>query len=139
MNNSKIILRFNIEQLLCFTDHKNCCNSETALVSGNWYFPNGSLIGIQIPSSNIYIKRGLSVVGLYWNDNATLPTGVYGCELLDASGITQKVFVGIYDNMMQDSSTSDSAEVAGTVVGVLIAVMLVIAVSALIVVFQIRR
>ena len=79
------------------------------------------------------------MVGLYWNDNTTLPTGVYCCELLDASGITRKVFVGIYDNMMQDSSTSDSAEVAGAVVGVLIAVVLVIAVSALVVVFKIRR
>ena len=149
-NNSDIIIEFNDEALLCFTDHKNCCTSDTAQVAGNWYFPgaNGSIVGNQSTSNNIYIERGLSVVGLYWNDSAIIPTGVFRCEIPDARGVTQNVIVNVRQDvdttsnsyMMQDTTSgSPEALVAGTVVGVLLIVILVIAVLALVVVFQMRR
>ena len=130
-NNSGII---NDEPLFCFTDHKNCCSSDTAIVTGNWFFPNGSVIGKKTTSHNIYIERGWSVVGLYWNDSTTIPTGVYQCEILDATGILRNVFVGIYS--AQDSTSNSSEfEVVGAVVGVLLTTVLLIAVSVLVVVF----
>ena len=142
INNSDVyitILEFNNEPLLCFTDHKNCCSSETAQVTGTWFFPNGSKIGIQTTDSNIYIERDLGVVGLlYWN-STTIPSGVYRCEIPDASGIKQKVYVRIHI-MMQDFSTSrPDSEVAGAVVGVILALVLVFVVAALIVIFQVKR
>ena len=139
MNNSDITLNFNNDpSLLCFTDHKSCCSSDTALVAGNWYFPNGSIIGMQTASNNIYIERGQSVVGLYWNDNATFPTGIYRCEIPDATGVLHNISVGIILYLAQDA-TSNSAAVAGAIVGVLLAVVLVIAMSGLIVILQMRK
>ena len=76
---------------------------------------------------------GLGVVGLYWDDSTTFPVGVYRCEIPDASGIKRTLFVGIY------TSEHDSTKVAGVVVGVLLALVLVGAVSALIVILQWRR
>ena len=139
-NNSNITL--NDDALLCFTDLHECCSSDTALVAGNWFFPNGSIVGNQTTNGNIYIERGPSVVGLYWNDSATLPTGMYRCEIPDASGILRNVSITIYsamDNINSPGATSNStAAVAGAVVGVLLILVLMIA-AALVPVVGIGR
>ena len=78
------------------------------------------------------------MVGLYWNDSATFPTGTYWCEIPDASGILRNVSVGIY--FVKDTATTNStATVAGAVVGVLLVLVLMVAVSALVVVFGMGR
>ena len=137
---SDISLSLNDGALLCFTDLNECCSSDTAQVAGNWFFPNGSIVGNQTTSSNIYIKRGPSVVGLYWNDSATFPTGMYRCEILDASGVLRSVSVEIYSAKdINDATTNSTAAVAGAVVGVLLALVLMVAVSALVVVFGMGR
>ena len=128
--------------LLCFTDLNECCSSDTALVAGNWFFPNGSIVGNQTTNGNIYIERGPSVVGLYWNNSATFPTGTYRCEIPDASGILHNVSVEMYsaeDITSPGATTNSTAAVAGAVVGVLLALVLMAAISALVVVFGRRR
>ena len=137
-NESDISLSLNNSALLCFTDLHDCCSSDTVQVAGNWFFPNGSIVGNQTTSSNIYIKRGPSVVGLYWNDSAIFPTGMYRCEIPDASGVLRNVSVGIY--FVKDAATTNStATVAGAVVGVLLALVLMVAISAVVVVFGMGR
>ena len=130
-NNSDVSISSDSDPLLCITDSRGCCSSDTQ-VTGNWFFPNGSLIRTQTTNSGIYVRRGPSVVGLYWNDSIikTFPPGEYRCEIPDSNGQLQVVLVKI--NLMSGSSQSDSAaSIAGSVVGVLFALMLIIAVSAL--------
>ena len=134
---SYISLSINDDALLCFTDLNECCSSDTTQAAGNWFFPNESIVGNQTTSSNIYIERGQSVVGLYWNDSTIFPIGIYRCEIPDASGVLHNVSVGIY--FAKDTATPNSTAVAGIVVGVLLALMLIIAISALVVVFGMGR
>ena len=78
--------------LLCLTDNVQCCNSSDPF-SGEWYLPSGR----QIPTSDTPFSsmRGYSVVSLYHNA-ATSPTGVFRCEVSDASGTSQSIYVGLY-------------------------------------------
>ena len=41
-------------------------------------------------------NRGSTVVRLLRNYDATSPTGIFHCEIADASGISQNIFVGLY-------------------------------------------
>ena len=135
---SDISLNLNDNALLCFTDLDECCSNDSAQVTGNWFFPNGSIVGNQTTSSNIYIERGPSVVGLHWNDGATFPTGMYQCEIPDASGVLHNVSVGIYF-VKDTAATNSTATVAGAAVGVLLVLVLMVVVSALVVVFGMGR
>ena len=117
--------------VLCLTDLLLCCNSDTAELTGNWYFPNGSIISNLSTDTDVYIKRGPNMVGLYWNDSSSIPTGIFQCEIPDACGIIQKLYVRI--EIMLDT-TSNSERVAGAVVSTLLVVVLVIAVSVLVVI-----
>ena len=46
-------------------------------------------------SRSIYRNRGASVVQLNRRNNAQSPTGLYRCEIPDASGTAQNIFVAI--------------------------------------------
>ena len=99
VNNSVICLTDIGERnnaLLCLTDATQCCNIN-GVILGDWYFPDGTLvIDGQDASRDIYRNRGPSVVRLNRRNNATSPTGVYRCEIPDASGTTQTLYVGVY-------------------------------------------
>ena len=41
-------------------------------------------------------NRGSTVVRLLRNYDATSPTGIFHCEIPDAFGMTQNIFVGLY-------------------------------------------
>ena len=89
--------------LRCLTDSTQCCrgsdNPNGGDTLGEWYFPDGTLVqdGTE-PSRDFYRNRGPSVVRLNRRNNATSPTGVYRCEIPDASGTTQDIFVGVNSN-----------------------------------------
>jgi hypothetical protein len=135
---SYLSLSSNDNALLCFTDLNDCCTSDNAQVTGNWLFPNGSIVGNQTTNSNIYTERGPSVVGLYWNDGATFPVGVYRCVIPDASQVLRNVSVRIYFAEVAAAPNS-AATVAGAIVGVLLALVLIVAVSAMVVIFGMGR
>ena len=138
ITDESISLNLNDDALLCFTDLNECCTSDTAQVAGNWFFPNGSKIRNQTTNSNIYVERGPSVVGLYLDDGEKIPVGLYRCEIPDASGVLRDVSVGIY--FAEDPATSSSAgTVAGAVVGVLLVLALMVAISAMVVIFGMGR
>ena len=86
--------------LLCLTDSTQCCrrsDNPNGVQLGHWYFPDGTLVpdGTE-PTRDFYRNRGASVVRLNRRNNAQSPTGVYRCEIPDASGTTQTLYVGVY-------------------------------------------
>ena len=94
------------DALLGITDNTQCCRgtditSTNAVPLGHWYFPDGTQVqdGLDT-SSDIYRNRAPSVVRLNRRNNATSPTGVYRCEIPDANGTNQSIFVGVnsHDN-----------------------------------------
>ena len=90
--------------LRCLTDSTQCCrgSDNPSGVLGEWYFPDGTPVPAGTERTrNIYRNRGPSVVRLNRRNNAQSPTGVYRCEIPDASGTTQSIFVGVKSNGIQ--------------------------------------
>ena len=79
--------------LMCFTNKLDCCNGIVRF--GEWYFPNGSYVGVA-DSSNIYRNRGSSAVRLNRRNNVTIPSGIFWCDIPDKNETVQNMFVGIY-------------------------------------------
>ena len=79
--------------LLCYTNSVVCCSSSR---QGEWYFPSGAPVGTSGDRGGFYRNRGPSVVRLNRRNNAMMPTGVFSCEIPDASGTNQSIYIGIY-------------------------------------------
>ena len=86
--------------LYCLTPSLECCSdSETpnaASVTREWYLPDGRAV---TSDNSPFIKtRVSSAVGLYSDPFSfnIAPSGVYRCEIPDASGTSQDIYVGIY-------------------------------------------
>ena len=85
------------EALHCLTNKVDCCSGAEGPALGEWYFPsNGSAVGSSNGGGSIYRNRGPSTVRLNRRNNAMMPTGVFRCEVLDANGTNQNVYVGVY-------------------------------------------
>ena len=89
--------------LLCTTTHAICCSS--ANPETQWFFPNGSLV-LNLRDLPYYRTRnnpdfagrtGPRSVRLNRNPQGTT-TGLFQCDVLDDSGVLQRMFVGIYDS-----------------------------------------
>ena len=80
--------------LLCYTNNTQCCR--TAGPVREWYYPDGSMVRVMGSGDDIYRDRGPSVVRLHRRNSAMMPTGVFHCEIPDASGTSQNIYVGIY-------------------------------------------
>ena len=86
--------------LFCLTPSLECCSdSETpnaASVTREWYLPDGR----QLSSTNspFITSQVSSAVSLHRNafSSITPPTGVFRCEIPDASGMSQNIYLGIY-------------------------------------------
>ena len=109
-NNSEVLLTKiarGDKALLCQTENTQCCTGRDNPIGaslGEWYFPNGSALSSN-SSSSIYTRRAPSVVRLNRWKNAQSPTGVYRCEIPDASGTTQNIFVGVNTNIGNQGNT----------------------------------
>ena len=80
--------------LVCTTTYTPCCTS--ANPETQWYFPNGS----QVPNNqNLPYQRSRGRfpgrVILRRNSESTI-AGIFHCDIPDASGVTQSLYVGIY-------------------------------------------
>ena len=92
---------FFMSALFCLTPSLECCNdSETpnaATVTREWYLPDGR--PLTSDNSPFIRSRVSSAVSLhrdrFYNFN-TAPVGVYRCEIPDAGGTSQNIYVGIY-------------------------------------------
>ena len=85
----------NCEALLCLTNATNCCGNNYGN-QGEWYLPSG------VPaddSNDVHFSRnrGPSVLRLTQNGSTSLQLmGVFRCEIPDASGVSQNLYIGIY-------------------------------------------
>ena len=68
-------------QLACITDRKPCCLSQ-----GQWYYPNGSQIGINSAQNSLfYMERtNEGSVNLFRPSNVLEPHGEFCCKIADA-------------------------------------------------------
>ena len=81
--------------LLCVTNSSNCCGSEDSnSMLGIWYLPSG--IPADGNDQNFDQSRGSSVLRLTRKCGATSPNGIFHCQVPDASGALQNLFVGLY-------------------------------------------
>ena len=93
--------------LNCTTTYFPCCFS---LPPTHWYFPNGSRVQntntLPYYRSRIDASRSpyLGAVLLHRNPGATT-TGILSCDILDASGDLQSIYVGIYTATTGESCT----------------------------------
>ena len=86
--------------LYCLTPSLECCSdSETpnaASVTREWYLPDDRPV---TSANSPFIRNQVSsAVSLYRDlfSSTTAPSGVYRCEIPDASGASQNIYVGIY-------------------------------------------
>ena len=94
--------------LHCTTTYLPCCFSGPP-PGTHWYFPNGSQVErfSTLPYYRSRIDAQLSPPGavlLHRNPGATT-TGVFHCEIRDATGIFQSIYVGIYTATTGESCT----------------------------------
>ena len=82
--------------LYCLTPSTECCSrSETpneATVIREWYLPDGG----QLLSTGTFSREQVSSAVSLYRNGVTSPTGVFRCEVPDASGNSQNIYVGIY-------------------------------------------
>ena len=90
------------EALLCYTSNFVCCNKvhNEREVSGQWYDPAGERVPNRDDATSkglsVYRNRYQSVVRLYRVMNKMLPSGIFRCEVEDAGGSLQRIYVGVY-------------------------------------------
>ena len=83
--------------LLCLTDNRMCCaraQSPNRHVLGDWYYPNGTGVANSGQQWEFYRSRGPSVVRLHRRRGEV--TGIYRCEIPNAAGVNQTMYVGVY-------------------------------------------
>ena len=98
--------------LICTTTARYCCLSSDG---SHWYFPDGSQV--QRFGSTYYRTRTIADLGggtvrLNRNSEATT-TGVFHCDIRDASGDLQSLYVGIYTATTGEPCTLKSSSYLG--------------------------
>ena len=88
---------FFMSALFCLTPSLECCSdSETpnaASVTREWYLPDGR----PVPSAGtVFSREQVSSAVAFYRSGGTSPSGVFHCEIPDASGTSQNIYVGIY-------------------------------------------
>ena len=85
--------------LFCLTNKTDCCRSSDTPAGvggiGEWFFPNGSSVNNEGSGDDIYQSRGPRFINL-WRRNNAQTTGVFRCQVPDASGTNQQLYVGVY-------------------------------------------
>ena len=62
---------------------------------GQWVYPNGSVVGTRSNGQDFYVDRGPSVVRLNRRSNAVSTTGLFCCEVPDATAKNTKICVNV--------------------------------------------
>jgi len=84
--------------LLCKTVYNPCCST---VWQGGWSYPNGSAVPPAASGATLFTSRSSQgYIGLNQRNNFSEyglnVDGVYNCEVPDASGTTETLYVGIY-------------------------------------------
>ena len=124
--------------LVCHTDLASCCEGNT----GDWYYPNGSVV---MEDGALYVSRGQMSVSLMMSGTATAPGGVYCCVVPTSGGrdtacIVLSIMLSTHSITVtastDESSVSDNT---GAVVGGVVALVAVIAVTIVMVAYLVFR
>lgn len=86
----------NENALLCLTDKINCCGYYDLipiLRSGEWFYPNGSTVGIFAHGMDFYRSRKTLQIRLNRRNSATHPTGLYCCEVASADDPNARICI----------------------------------------------
>ena len=91
---------FFMSALFCLTPSLECCSgsetSNAASVTREWYLPDSTpLTSDNSPFIRSQVSSAVSLHRDLFSNN-TVSSGVYRCEIPDASGINQSIYVGIY-------------------------------------------
>ena len=78
--------------LICRTDSTNCCRTIPNRF-GQFYYPNGVQVPVLSAGQGFYRNRGDQLIRLNRQDRATSLTGKYRCEIPDASGEMQNLYI----------------------------------------------
>lgn len=84
----------NEDALVCMTDHTQCC-SVPPYRQGEFYYPSGERVLTLGGGGDFYRNRGNQEIRLHRKEGVTSPTGRFRCEILDASGVVQSIFINI--------------------------------------------
>ncbi len=91
------------DALICLTNSLSCCEErDNETTDGMWYFPDlnhGS-------GHDVYITRGPGVVRLHRKRNSMLQAGLFHCEIPDARGMDQRIYIGVYPDTEGEGSES---------------------------------
>ena len=95
------------DALLCLTNSLSCCVEHgDGTTGGMWYFSDSSPVplGTQGSGHDMYITRGPSVVRLHRKSNSSMQVGLFHCEIPDARGMDQSIFIGIYPDLQGEGN-----------------------------------
>lgn len=83
------------DALLCYTSRLDCCSGGNRY--GEFYYPDGTLVGIRSNNEPMYRNRGSQLIRLNRNSNSPSlpPSGWYRCEIPSASGVVQSISINI--------------------------------------------
>ena len=95
LNNSAIPLA-NIGEgtnaLFCKTDKVDCCGMRPNRF-GQFYYPNGVQVPINIHRHGFYRNRGEQLIRLNRRQGITSPTGSFRCEIPNADDVMVKIYI----------------------------------------------
>ena len=72
---------------------KNAVEPHPTGLHGEFYYPNGIKVPIAKQQQGFYRNRGEKVIRLNRRDGTTSPIGKYQCEIPDANGLMQNVYI----------------------------------------------
>ena len=87
----------------CHTDLMTCCRSTNGVHRGDWFFPNGSVLGFISSDDDIVEFRGPERVDLRRRNNGSA-SGIYHCSIAtnlfhnNDDTLREHVYVGVYDS-----------------------------------------
>ena len=100
LNNSQIQVQdlgINEDALMAFTEFEDCCRNNRL---GEFYYPNGDLVGRNLDNQPFYRNRGTQVVRLHrrspeLNDASLSLLGRFRCKIPDGCGESTDLFINI--------------------------------------------
>ena len=92
----------NSDSVVCHTDLSTCCSASQGIHSGDWYFPNGTVLPIAGSSVPICLGRNAQIAVIR-RTSGTGPTGIYRCDISTNAvhhdtdiSVRETVYVGLY-------------------------------------------
>lgn len=84
----------NEDALFCHTDKISCCRSSR---EGEWYFPNGSQVGIEGNAYNFFYRNRDNTGQVRLNHRGnSIERGLFNCQVPNENGVIQTLNVYIY-------------------------------------------